>query len=121
MTVMEVAKDFTHLLKMNDHHGAAAKYNAATICSYEAMEGPMAVCQGTEAVKQKSDWWYSNHEVHNGTVDGPFVNGNQFAVRFTLDVTVKATGQRIAMSELGLYTVANGKITEERFFYSHAG
>lgn len=119
MSIMDIAKDFTHLLKMNDHHGAAAKYNSADIVSCEAMEGPMAMCKGTEAVRQKSEWWYANHDVHSVGVDGPFVNGEQFMVHFKLDVTVKATGQRMAMSEMGLYTVAKGKITEERFFYLH--
>ncbi len=57
MTTAELAKDFTDLLKQNDHEGAGEKYNADDIVSYEAMEGPMAVCNGKEAVKQKGDWW----------------------------------------------------------------
>ena len=40
MTTSELAKDFTDLLKQNNHEGAAAKYNADDIVSYEAMEGP---------------------------------------------------------------------------------
>ena len=41
----------------------------------------MAVCEGKEALKQKSDWWRANHEVHGAAIEGPFVNGDQFAVR----------------------------------------
>ncbi|WP_348629610.1 SnoaL-like domain-containing protein [Mesorhizobium sp. WSM1497] len=33
------------------------------------------------------------------------------------DITPKATGERVTMDEVGLYTVKNGKITEERFYY----
>ena len=117
MTIAELAKDFTELLKKGDDEGAAERYNADDIVSYEAMEGPMAVCRGREAVKQKGDWWRENHEMHGVSVEGPFVNGDQFAVRFKLDVTPKATGERITMDEVGLYTVKGGKITEERFFY----
>ena len=117
MTTLELAKDFTDLLKQNDHDGAAEKYNADDIASYEALDGPMAVCEGKEAVKQKSEWWRANHEVHGGSVEGPFVNGDQFAVRFTMDITPKATGQRITMDEVGVYTVEDGKIIEERFYY----
>lgn len=62
-----------------------------------------------------------NHEVHGFTAEGPFVHGDQFALRFTLDVTRKADGVREAMTEIGLYTVANGAIIEERFFYQAAG
>lgn len=79
MTTAEIAKDFTELLKRGDSHSAAAKYNADDIVSYEAMEGPMAVCNGKQAVKQKSEWWEANHEVHGGSVEGPYINGDQFA------------------------------------------
>ena len=85
--------------------------------SYEALDGPMAVCEGKEAVKQKSEWWRANHEVHGGSVEGPFVNGDQFAVRFKMDITPKATGERVMMDEIGVYTVEDGKIIEERFYY----
>jgi hypothetical protein len=120
MTTLKLAKDFTDLLKANDHEGAAAKYNSNDIVSYEAMDGPMAVCRGADAVKAKGDWWRANHEVHGGTVEGPYVNGDQFVVRFTMEVTPKATGQRTTLDEVGIYTVANGKIVEERFCYLEA-
>ena len=55
------------------------------------------------------------------TVAGPFFNGanpDQFAVYFTLDVTPKATGKRITLEEVGVYTVnKNDQITREQFFY----
>lgn len=117
MTAAELAKDFTELLKQGDHEAAARKYNAEDIVSHEAMEGPMAVCHGKEAVKQKGDWWVENHGVHGGSVEGPFVNGDQFTVRIKMDITPKATGERFMMDEVCLYTVKGGKITEERFFY----
>jgi ketosteroid isomerase-like protein len=34
-----------------------------------------------------------------------------------MDLTPKATGERITMDEVGLYTIRDGKIVEERFFY----
>jgi ketosteroid isomerase-like protein len=117
MTIAEIAKDFTERLKQGDHEGAAEKYNADDIASYEAMEGPMAIARGKEALKQKGQWWQENNEVHGGLVEGPYVNGDQFAVRFKFDITPKATGERVTMDEVGLYTVKNGKITEERFYY----
>ena len=117
MTTAELARDFTELLKRGDDEGAAGKYNADHIVSYEAMDGPMSVCRGKEALKQKGDWWRENHDVHGGSVEGPFVNGDQFAVRLKYDLTPKATGKRVEMEEVGLYTVKGGKIIEERFFY----
>lgn len=117
MTTRETAEAFTAMLKANDHEGAAKKYNAASIVSIEAMEGPMARVEGTDAVQKKSDWWYANHTVHSVTTEGPYVNGDQFSLRFAMDVTTKETGARMQMQEVGLYTVKAGKITEERFFY----
>jgi hypothetical protein len=34
------------------------------------------------------------------------------------EVTPKATGKRTTMEEIGLYTVRNGKIVDEKFFYA---
>jgi hypothetical protein len=117
MTNSETAKAFTDMLKAGDHEGAAKKFNAPNIVSCEAMDGPMARVEGAVAVKAKSDWWYGAHEVHSVTADGPYVNGNQFAVRFAMDITMKETGVRHKGSEVGLYTVKDGKIVEEQFFY----
>ncbi|MGX9146174.1 SnoaL-like domain-containing protein [Mesorhizobium sp. 128a] len=117
MTIADIAKDFTELLQQGDHLGAGEKYNADDIVSLEAMEGPMAIARGKEALRQKGEWWQANNEVHGGSVEGPYVNGDQFAVRFKFDITPKATGERVTMDEVGLYTVKNGKITEERFYY----
>jgi ketosteroid isomerase-like protein len=117
MTPTEIANAFTAMLKAGDHHGAAMAFNSPDIVSIEAMEGPMARVEGTAAVQAKSEWWYNAHEIHNVTAEGPHVNGNQFVVMFDMDVTEKATGKRTQMKESGLYTVKDGKIVEERFFY----
>ncbi|MFN3449113.1 MAG: SnoaL-like domain-containing protein [Roseococcus sp.] len=41
---------------------------------------------------------------------------DQFALHLRVDVTVKATGQRMQLAEIALYTVQDGKVVEERFF-----
>ncbi len=117
MNPNEVAHVFTAMLKAGDHAGAAEKFNAADIVSLEAMDGPMARIQGTAALKAKSDWWYANHDIHSLLTEGPYTNGNQFAVTFVVDLTAKASGQRMNMREIGLYTVSGNKIVTEQFFY----
>ncbi|MET0605098.1 MAG: nuclear transport factor 2 family protein [Beijerinckiaceae bacterium] len=117
MAIKDLADEFVALLKSNKSEEAAARYNADDIVSYEAADGPMAVCRGKDEVKKKGDWWYENHEFHGGDVAGPYVNGDQFAVRFSFDVTNRQSGERIKMDEVGIYTVRDGKIVEERFFY----
>jgi SnoaL-like domain len=120
MNTMTIAKEFTGLLKKHAHAEAGAKFNADNIVSYEAMDGPMAICKGKEAVKKKGEWWRANHEIHGGSVEGPFVNGDQFVVRFQMDVTPKETGKRMKMDEVGIFKVEKGKIVEERFAYLQA-
>jgi ketosteroid isomerase-like protein len=116
MTTQELAQAFTDLLKGGKHEEAGRTYWSDDIVSMEAMEGDMAVLKGRTAVDGKGAWWYANHEVHSVTAEGPYVHGDQFAVRFSMDVTPKG-GQRTQMDEVGLYTVKGGKIVEERFFF----
>lgn len=120
MTTAELAQAFTAMLKADQHKEAAARFNAPDMVSREAMEGPMAVCSGTAEVKAKSDWWYANHEVHSFETSEPLVNGNQFLLRFVIDVTQLYANKRVKAEEYGLYTVQDGKIIEERFFYPPA-
>jgi ketosteroid isomerase-like protein len=116
-SVNEVAADFTALCAKGAFDEAGDKYWSDGVVSVEAMDGPMARIEGRAAVQGKSDWWNSAHEVHSATAHGPYVNGDQFAVRFVMDVTNKESGKRVQMDEVGVYTVKDGKIVEERFYY----
>jgi ketosteroid isomerase-like protein len=77
--------------------------------------GPMAVVRGKAAVRGKGEWFAANHELHSFTATGPYVHGDQFAVRFLADLTFKGTGERRTLDEIALYTVRDGMISEERF------
>lgn len=118
MTIQDIANDLVALCKAGDFETAGEKYWADGVVSIEAMPGDMARVEGKDAVRAKGEWWAGAHEVHSSTVEGPYVNGDQFVVRFTMDLTQKASGQRMTMDEVGLYTVRDGKIVEERFFYA---
>jgi ketosteroid isomerase-like protein len=48
----------------------------------------------------------------------PYPHDNRFAIRFVFDFTHKPTGKRTTMDEIGLFTVDNGKIIREEFFYT---
>ena len=93
------------------------------IVSVEAMSSPEmpAEMRGIDKIKGKNQWWYENNEVHSAKVEGPFPHNDRFAVKFHFDVTPKAgpqKGKRFQMDEVGIYTVKNGKIVREEFFYS---
>lgn len=73
--------------------------------------------KGIDAIRQKNTWWGENNEVHAATIDGPFLGEDKFAVYYNYDVTFKPTGKRQAMEEMALYTVRDGKVVREQFFY----
>ncbi|WP_310498235.1 nuclear transport factor 2 family protein [Sandarakinorhabdus sp.] len=115
--IRAIADDVMALANAGDFDAIGQKYWADDVVSFEPMDGPMAVAEGREAVQAKSDWWNGAHEVHSASAQGPYVHGDQFAVRFTMDVTNRESGQRIQMDEVALYTIEDGQIVEERFFY----
>lgn len=117
MSTQDVAADFTALCAAGKFDEAGEKYWAPDVVSLEAMPGDMARVQGLEAVRAKGEWWTNAHQVHDSKVEGPYVNGDQFAVRFVMDITNKESGQRVTMDEVALYTLRDGKIAEERFLY----
>ncbi|HEY2445215.1 MAG TPA: nuclear transport factor 2 family protein [Rhizomicrobium sp.] len=116
MSVHEIAQDLVALCKQGKFEEAGEKYWADNVLSVEPM-GDNAESRGKAAVRGKGEWWVANHEVHGVVVEGPYVNGDQFVVRFKMDMTIKASGERRTMDEVGLYTIKDGKIAEERFFY----
>lgn len=116
MNTQEIANAFTELCRKGEFEEAGRRFWSDDIVSREPMEGDMALLKGRAAVEKKGEWWYANHEIHKVDVGGPYVNGDQFVVRFTMDVTPKG-GQRMQMDEVGVYTVRDGKVVEERFYF----
>jgi hypothetical protein len=119
MSVKDIAYTLVELCRAGRNHEASEKLHSDDIVSIEAMavEGMDPASHGREAVAAKGKWWADNHEVKGVEVDGPYVNGDQFTVHFTMDVVVKATGDSMHMKEIALYTVKGDKIVEEKFFY----
>jgi len=115
MNTQELAKAFTDMCAKGELEAAGKKFWSDDIVSREPMTGDMAELKGRKAVERKNEWWSENHEVHNFKVEGPYLHGDQFVVRFKADVTPKGE-KRMHLDEVGLYTVRNGKIVEESFF-----
>lgn len=88
---------------------------------FTSTEGSGERWTGVKAVKAKCDAWMDAHQIHGGSVEGPYVGATGFAVKFTMDVEVKATGQRMEFSEVAVYTVKGGKVIAEEFMYGTHG
>ncbi len=119
MTTQDVANDLVALCKQGKFAESGEKYWADDVGSVEpgAPGGGDPVSRGIEAARGKGEWWSSNNEVHDVEAEGAYVSGDQFAVRFKMDITPKANGQRMTIDEMAVYTIKEGKIAEERFFY----
>lgn len=120
MSTAEIAKGLTDLCRQNKNMEAIEKYYSNAIVSVESTSAPgmPAEMKGIEAIKGKNKWFFDNNELHHEEVNGPFVGEKQFAVEFKMDVTQKASGKRMHMEEMALYTVEGGKIVREHFFYN---
>jgi ketosteroid isomerase-like protein len=123
MSTFDVAKKYFELCKNHQNHVAVETLFSPDVVSVEAaaMPGSPAEVRGVKAVQDKGKQWMANHEVHSAKAEGPWPHGNRFAVRFTYDVTNKPSGRRMQMDEIGLFTVDNGKIVREEFFYPTEG
>ena len=120
MTTLEVGKKLVELIKQGENLQAIKTLYSQDIVSVEASSMPNmpAEMNGMDAILGKNKWWVDNHEVHSANCEGPFPHGDRFIVRFNYDVTNKPSGKRMQMDEAALYTVQDGKIVREEFFYS---
>jgi ketosteroid isomerase-like protein len=123
MTTKEIGEKLVALCKSGRNLEALDTLYSPDVVSVEAQgsEEMPAVMKGLPAVRGKNEWWFANHEVHRSEAKGPFPNQDRFAVIFDYEVTPKIgpmAGKRVPMEEVALYTVKDGKIVREEFFYS---
>jgi len=122
MSVQEIGQKLVELCRAGRNLEALSLY-APDAVSVEAVgsETMPAVMKGVDAIRGKGEWWFANNEIHRSDARGPYPNGERFAVVFDFEFTSKdgpTAGQRVKMEEVALYTVENGKIVREEFFYS---
>ena len=92
------------------------------IVSVEAMgsDAAPAEIRGIDQVVGKNKQWYANNEIHHASAEGPFPHHDRFAVIFHYETTAKEgprKGQRAEFEEVAVYTVKDGKIVREEFYY----
>ncbi|MBK5292137.1 MAG: nuclear transport factor 2 family protein [Acidobacteriia bacterium] len=120
MTTAEVATQLVALCREGKFVDAIETLYAHHVVSVEAMDyqGMGREMHGKEAVKGKNVGWFENNDVHSVSVTGPFVSPERFAVLYSFDWTSKASGERVQLNEVAVYTVVDGKIAHEEFLYS---
>ena len=117
MSTQEVAEKVVELVRQQAWYKALDTLYDKDIVSVEASasEGESAEKRGIDQVRGKIDWWLNAMEVHSFTAKGPFVAHDRFVVQYDADVTEKNSKKRFQLSEVGVYTVKNGKILREEF------
>ena len=117
MDTKEVAQKVVELVRKQAWHEALDTLYDKDIVSVEAFSvgGGPTETRGKEGVRGKVDWWVNAMEVHSFKAGEPFVANDRFVVQYDADVTEKESKKRRQMSEVGVYTVKNGKIVREEF------
>jgi ketosteroid isomerase-like protein len=121
-SIQEIGERLVELCKADDARTALLELYDRDAVSVEAMAMPgsdSAEMKGVDAIKGKHDWWEATFDVHSAGVEGPFPHGDdRFGVIFQIDATNKETKERTNSKEIAIYTVEDGKITREEFFYN---
>ena len=112
----DVARDFTAMLRLGQFAAAGEAYWADDVTSIEPGNTPETAF-GIEATRAKSKNWLGANRIDDLSIDGPFVTGNQFALFIDMMIARGADGDVRPFTEIALYTVRDGQISEERYFY----
>ena len=119
-TIRDVACDFTAMLRAGQFEAAGNRFWASDVVSIEPVALPggiRATVSGIDAVRIKCNARFGASRIDEIGIDGPFVTGNQFALFLDLVIVDPSSGARQPFTEIALFTVRGGQITEERYFY----
>jgi len=112
MSTEEIAKKVVELVRKQAWYEALDTLYDSDVVSVEATEPET---RGKEGVRGKIDCWVNAMEVHSFNASEPFVARDRFVLQYDADITDKNSKQRRRLSEVGVYTVKDGKIVREEF------
>lgn len=118
MTTQEVANRLIELCNQGKWEQAQKELYADNCVSIECPAGKeQQKAEGMEAIRAKGqEWGASIEEMHGMSIDDLIVIDNHFTFRQSIDATYKGAG-RHKMQEISLFTVQDGKVVQEQFFY----
>ena len=119
-SITEVARDFTDMLRQGQFVAARERFWALDIRSidpHDLLGGISAEVSGIDAARAKIAHWLGSRRIHDLSIDGPFVTDNQFALFLDMMIADLPSGVDQPFTEIAHYTVRDGQISEERYFY----
>ncbi len=123
MEMMQVARELVAGCREDRARDNLDRLYAPDAVSVEAVDpGQGRESRGLDAIKAKHDWWEGAMEMVKTQVSDPMPHGDdRFAVVFQSTVRSRDSGTLSEMEEVGIYTVAEGRIVREEFFYPTPG
>lgn len=117
----DVARNFTAMLRLGQFEAAGETFWSPDVTSAEpaALSGAIPVSVSViAAVRAKCSARFGAARIDDLGIDGPFVTGDQFALFLDMLITDPASGRAEPFTEIAIFTVRDGRIIEERFFYA---
>ena len=121
MSVRTVAAKFQELVSQGKHFEFMRTMYSPDMVS---VEGDGRATVGKEQVIHKSEVFQGANQFHSQDLRGPFFLGDasadsgRFGVYIALEFSPNSGGDRRRHEEVGLYTVQDGVVTREEFFYN---
>lgn len=115
-----VARDFTAMLRLGQFEAAGETFWSPDVTSAEpaALSDDIpATVSGIAAVRAKHSARFGTARIDDLDIDGPFVTGDQFALFLDMLITDPASGEAKPFTGIAIFTVRDGRISEERYFY----
>lgn len=119
MTTQEVANRLVELCRKGNYEDAVKELYSPNIVSIEPEGVPDRIVSGLEAIAQKGKNFEAKIEQFNANIiTDPIVADNIFSCAMLMNVNMKGVPVPVDMNEICVYTVADGKIVKEEFFYT---
>lgn len=119
MTFEDVARELVAGCREGREAENLNKLYAKDAVSVEAADmGQGRETVGRDGIRGKHDWFASMYDQVSGETSDPMPHGDdRFAVIFDMKMRKRETGEIEEMRDIGVYTVKDGKIVREEFFY----
>lgn len=117
----DAAREFTAMLRLGQLEVAGKTFWSPDVTSAApaALSDDIpATPSGLAAVRAIGSARVGTVRIDDLGIDGPFVTGNQFALFLDMLITDPTSGEAKPFAEIGIVSVRDGCIVEERLFYA---
>ena len=119
MTTKEIANRLVELCREAKYEQAQTELYSDNIVSIEAEGSPNRITEGIEAVGKKGmEFDAMVEDVKDNEVSDPVIGGNFFSISMNSKMKLKGNPVYFDMNEICLFEVNDGKIIQEKFFYT---